>query len=68
MQIACIRRTRFELYLTEKTEDEERESWMKKEGNVLFDVAMGSYDGAECASLVGMFALSQVPKRYKNAT
>ena len=37
---------------------------MKKEGSGLFDVAMGSYDGTEVCKLVGMFALSQLPKRY----
>ena len=41
------------------------QAWMKKEGSGLFDVAMGSYDGAEVCELVGMFALSQLPKRYK---
>ena len=39
-------------------------AWMKKEGLGLFDVAMGSYDGAEICELVGMFALSQLPERY----
>ena len=29
----------------------------KKHGNELFDVAMGSYDGAEIADLVGLFIL-----------
>ena len=37
---------------------------MKKEGSVLFDVAMGSYEGAEVCELVGMFGLSQLRKRY----
>ena len=39
-------------------------AWMKKEGSGLFDVAMGSYDSAEVCELVGMFAPSQLPKRY----
>ena len=39
-------------------------AWMKKEGYGLFDVAMGSYDSVEVCVLVGMFALSQLPKRY----
>ena len=30
----------------------------------MFDVAMGSYDGAEICELVGIFALSQLPERY----
>ena len=39
-------------------------SWMKKKGTGLFDVAMGSYDGAEVCELVGIFALSQLPERF----
>ena len=39
-------------------------TWMKKEGTGLFDVAMGSYDGAEVCELVGIFALSQLPERF----
>ena len=42
-------------------------AWMKKEGAGLFDVAMGSYDGAEICELVGMFALSQLPERYNRS-
>ena len=38
--------------------------WAKKEGQGLFDVAMGSYDGAEVCELVGIFALSQLPEQY----
>ena len=30
----------------------------------MFDVAMGSYDGAEVCELVGIFVLSQLPERY----
>ena len=30
----------------------------------MFDVVMGSYDDAEVCELVGMFALSQLPKWY----
>ena len=37
---------------------------MKKKGTGLFDVAMGSYDGAEVCELVGIFALSQLPERF----
>ena len=39
-------------------------AWRKKEGPGLFDVTMGSYDGAEICELVGIFALSQLPERY----
>ena len=35
--------------------------WTKK-GKSNFDVAQGSYDGAECAELVGLFLLHQVSK------
>ena len=37
---------------------------MKREGFGLFDVAMGSYDGAEVCQLVGMLALGQLSKWY----
>ena len=37
---------------------------MKKEGPGLFDVAIGSYDGAEVCELVGIFMLSHLPERY----
>ena len=33
--------------------------WIKK-GNKLFDVSMGSWDGAEVADLVGLYLLSQL--------
>ena len=33
-------------------------AWMQREGSRLFNVAMGSYDGAEVCELVGTFALS----------
>ena len=32
--------------------------WVKKDGN--FDVAQGSFDGAECAELVGLFILKDI--------
>ena len=35
--------------------------WVKK-GNSAFDVGQGSYDGAECAELVGLLLLSEVSK------
>ena len=38
-------------------------AWSKKEGsNNLFDVTMGSYDGAEACELVVCFLLSQLNK------
>ena len=33
-------------------------AWAKKDGRGLFDVTMGSYDGAEVCELVGSFALN----------
>ena len=42
----------------------EDRAWVKKEGPGLFDVAMGSYDGAEICELVGIFVLSHLPERY----
>ena len=35
-------------------------AWVKKEGNPLFDVTMGSYDGAEVYELVGLYLLGKL--------
>ena len=35
-------------------------AWVKKEGNPLFDVTMGSYDGAEVCELVGLYLLGKL--------
>ena len=43
------------------------ESWKKKNGQGLFDVTMGSFDGTEICELVGMFALATLPCRYRNS-
>ena len=37
-------------------------SWAKKQGN-LFDVTMGSFDGAEVCELVGLFILHQITQQ-----
>ena len=37
--------------------------WMKREGN-LFDVTMGTYDGAEVCELVGIFMLNEISEIY----
>ena len=34
--------------------------WLKKGNNSLFDVTMGSYDGAELCELVGLYLLNQL--------
>ena len=39
-------------------------AWVKKEGPGLFEVAVGSYDGAEVCELVGIFVLSHFPEQY----
>lgn len=41
----------------------EAETWVKKSGT--FDIAMGSYDGAECCELVGLFLLSEISKELQ---
>ena len=41
-------------------------TWMKRDGSGMFDVTMGSYDGAEVCELVGIFALAQLPRRYQD--
>ena len=40
--------------------------WTKK-GENSFDVAMGSFDGAECTDLVGLFMLSELESQNLNA-
>jgi hypothetical protein len=38
-------------------------TWVKKNGS-LFDVTMGSYDGAEVCELVGLYLLNQIKTAY----
>ena len=40
--------------------------WVKKDTN-LFDVTMGSFDGAEVCELVGIYALALLPAKYKRS-
>ena len=40
-------------------------TWIKKNGS-LFDVTMGSYDGAEVCELVGIFLLSKLKDRFSD--
>ena len=35
-------------------------TWIKKEGNPLFDFTMGSYDGAEVCEIVGLYLLTKL--------
>lgn len=44
----------------------DNEPWIKKTGNSMFDVTMGSYDGAEVCELVGLFILNQLPTDTKH--
>ena len=37
-----------------------QDTWIKKVENEMFDVTMGSFDGAEHCELVGLFSLSQL--------
>ena len=41
------------------------ESWIKQ-GNKLFDVTTGAYDGSEVCELVGCFILSDLSSEYSN--
>ena len=38
--------------------------WTKKDSNSLFDVTMGSYDGAEICELVGLFILNKLAQKF----
>ena len=40
-------------------------AWVKKTNN-MFDVTMGSFDGAEICELVGLFLLSTLPDKFKS--
>ena len=39
--------------------------WVKRNNNSLFDVAMGSYDGAEVCDLVGLFVLNTLAEKFE---
>lgn len=41
-------------------------TWCKKTSNSLFDVTMGSFDGAETCELVGSYLLSKLTTEYGN--
>ena len=43
-------------------------TWRKRTNGSLFDVTMGSFDGAEVCELVGLFVLAQLPKKYQNGS
>jgi hypothetical protein len=36
------------------------DQWVKKDGNEMFDVTMGSFDGAEVCELVGLYLRSKI--------
>lgn len=40
------------------------ETWVKKNTDNIFDVTMGSYDGAETCELVGTYILYQITKKH----
>ena len=42
------------------------EPWVKKGDSPMFDVAMGSYDGAEVCELVGLYILYKLTSTYPN--
>ena len=44
----------------------EDQPWGKKASTNLFDITMGSYDGAETCELVGAFLLHQITKKHGN--
>jgi hypothetical protein len=45
----------------------EGEHWAKKANADLFDIGMGSYDGAESCELVGLFLLNEINHKYKHS-
>jgi hypothetical protein len=42
------------------------EPWTKKNGNAMFDVTMGSFDGAEICELVGLFILQKLGQKFNS--
>ena len=40
--------------------------WTKKNTNDMFDVTMGSYDGAETCELIGIYMLSLIAPKFKD--
>ena len=40
--------------------------WTKKNSNDMFDVTMGSYDGAETCELIGIYMLSLIASKFKD--
>ena len=40
--------------------------WTKKNTNNMFDVTMGSYDGAETCELIGTYTLSLIASKFKD--
>ena len=44
----------------------EGKPWCKRNSANMFDVAMGSYDGAEICELVGLFILDKLRAEFKN--
>ncbi len=40
------------------------QTWTKNDSNSLFDVTMGSYDGAEICELVGLFILNKLGQKF----
>ena len=43
---------------------DEGSPWAKKNGNSLFDVTMGSYDGAEICELIGVHILNTLSRKF----
>ena len=39
-------------------------AWTKKNDNDMFDVTMGSFDGAEVCELIGLFLLNNLSEKY----
>jgi hypothetical protein len=39
-------------------------TWIKQQNNSLFDITMGSFDGAEVCELIGLFILNSLANKY----
>ena len=45
---------------------EQNSPWTKKNSDSMFDVTMGSYDGAETCKLIGVYMLSLISTQFRD--
>ena len=58
--ISIIKHARKSLLFNQET------PWVKRNNDTMFDVTMGSFDGAEICNLVGLFILNKLSAKFGN--